>query len=249
MAVVALTRRALGDIRRAPAGVIPDLIAPTFLFVAIVGMFGRLAELSNFGAEDYVSFLLPLGMVQAAGLVGSGAGVNVGRDVETSFFDRVYLLPIGRGAVLLSTAVSAAARALLSVLVVLVVGLAMGSRVPSIGGLLLALALTLGFAAVAACWGVAVALGTRSSSAAPMMQAPIILLLILGPAFAPRELLAGWLQPVATVNPVGHILEAVRAPFVGSATWDTTWPGLLSLAILAVLLGGLAQLRVRRWSL
>ena len=38
-----------------------------------------------------------------------------------------------------------------------------------------------------------------------------------------------------------QILEAVRQGFVGDVTWADTWPGLLALAGLAVLMVGLAH--------
>ena len=37
-----------------------------------------------------------------------------------------------------------------------------------------------------------------------------------------------------------QIVEAARQGFVGSVTWEDTWPGLLALAGLLALLGALA---------
>jgi ABC-type polysaccharide/polyol phosphate export permease len=155
--------------------------------------------------------------------------------------------PAPRLGLLAATGVSAALRALLSVAVVLAVGFLLGAEVSSIGGLLLAVGLALWFAAVAAGWGLVVALRTGNPGAAPLMQAPIILLLILGPAFAPRDLLAGWLKPIAAVNPVTRVMEAVQAPFTGGASWGSTWPGLLALAVLTVLLYGVAARLLSSW--
>ena len=52
-------------------------------------------------------------------------------------------------------------------------------------------------------------------------------------AYAPQELLTGWLEVVAKLNPVTLVLEAVRQGFVGDVTWADTWPGLLALAGIA----------------
>jgi ABC-2 type transport system permease protein len=242
-----LGRRSLADLVREPGGVLPELITPTFLYLAVAWMFGGLAELPGFGAVDYVSFLLALGILQAAGLVGAAAGVPVARDVQTKFFDRLLVAPTSRYGLLVATGAAAAARALLSVLAVLLVGLLLGAEVSGPGGLLVAVLLTLWFAGVTAGWGLVVALRTGSPGAAPLMQAPVILFLSLAPAFAPRELLAGWLRPVVAANPLTWVLEAVQAPFTGGASWPTTWPGLVALAGLTALFYGLAAGQLHRW--
>jgi ABC-type polysaccharide/polyol phosphate export permease len=66
------------------------------------------------------------------------------------------------------------------------------------------------------------------------------------PAFAPEELLAGWMHAIATVNPVTYILEGVRQGFIGPVTWSSTWPALLSASLTLLVLGGLAARGMRR---
>lgn len=244
---MSLGRRSLADLVREPGGVLPELITPTFLYLAVAWMFGGLADLPGFGGGDYVSFLLALGILQAGGLVGAAAGVPVARDLQTRFFDRLLVAPTSRYALLAATGAAAAVRALLSVLAVLAVGFLLGADVSGAGGLLLAVLLTLWFAGVCAGWGLVVALRTRSPGSAPLMQAPVILFLSLAPAFAPRDLLADWLRPVATANPLTWVLEAVQAPFTGGASWDSTWPGIVALAALTALFYGVAARQLSRW--
>jgi ABC-2 type transport system permease protein len=71
-------------------------------------------------------------------------------------------------------------------------------------------------------------------------------LILTTTAYAPLALLQGWLQDVARVNPVTDVIEAARQGFVGTVTWADTWPGLLALAGLFVLLGGLSLREMRR---
>ena len=52
-------------------------------------------------------------------------------------------------------------------------------------------------AAVAACWGSMLALRYKSQSAAPLMQAGMMALVLLTPAYAPLALLQPWLEKVA----------------------------------------------------
>ena len=101
-------------------------------------------------------------------------------------------------------------------------------------------------AAVAACWGCVLALRFKSQSAAPLMQAGTMAAILTTTAYAPLALLQPWLREVAEVNPVTEVVEAARQGFVGDVTWAGTWPGLLALAGLLVVLGALALRGLRR---
>jgi ABC-2 type transport system permease protein len=101
-------------------------------------------------------------------------------------------------------------------------------------------------AAFAACWGAMLALRFKSQSAAPLMQAGMLALIFLTPAYAPLALLQGWLHEVARVNPMTHVIEAARQGFVGAVSWADTWPGLLSASALFLLVGALALREMRR---
>ena len=89
---------------------------------------------------------------------------------------------------------------------------------------------------VAATWGASLALRFKTQSAAPLMQAGMFLAVLLTTAYAPLELLQGWLQDIARLNPVTQVVEAARQGFIGEdITWAGTWPGLLAVAGLAAL--------------
>jgi ABC-type multidrug transport system permease subunit len=102
------------------------------------------------------------------------------------------------------------------------------------------------FAAIMACWGVSLALFFKTQSAAPLMQAGTFILVLFTAAYAPLGLLSGWLHDVAVINPVNHVLTAVRQGFIGDVTWADTWPALVTLVGLAALFGGMAVRRLRR---
>jgi ABC-2 type transport system permease protein len=90
------------------------------------------------------------------------------------------------------------------------------------------------------------ALRFRSQSAAPLMQAGTMAVILTTTAYAPLALLQGWLQDVARVNPVTQVVDAARQGFVGGVTWGGTWPGLLALAGMLAVLGALALREMRR---
>ena len=51
-------------------------------------------------------------------------------------------------------------------------------------------------------------------------------------AYAPQELLTGWLATVAENNPMTQVVDAARQGFVGGVTWAGTWPALVVIAAL-----------------
>ncbi len=245
----ALIRRAANELLRVPGAAIPGVLAPTIFFLGLTAVFGSLTLLPGFDTDKYQSFIIPVSLMQGAGFTGAATGVNMARDIEQGWFDRLIASPAPRAVLLGGFVLSASLRALVPATVLLTVGFALGVNWPGLPGLLLAIFMVMAMGAVAACWGSMLALRYRSQSAAPLMQAGMFVLILFTTAYAPSELLQPWLADVASVNPVTQILEATRQGFVtGTITWDETWPGLLAITGLVVLLGGLALRGMRRIS-
>jgi ABC-type multidrug transport system permease subunit len=68
--------------------------------------------------------------------------------------------------------------------------------------------------------GVALALRTGSQQAAQLGFLIFFPLIFLSPAFAPKEFFAGWLEFLATINPVTYIVEGMRDLVLDG--WDAT---------------------------
>ena len=244
--VRALMRRALNEILRVPGAAIPGVLAPTIFFLGLTAVFGNLTLLPGFTSDSYQSFLIPVSLMQGAGFTGAATGVNLARDIEQGWFDRLLASPAPRSVLLAGLVLSASFRALVPAAVLLVIGFSLGVHWPGPGGLAIALLITMGMAIVAAAWGTTIALKFKSQSASPLMQAGMLVLILTTTAYAPLALLSGWLQEVARYNPVTQVVEAARQGFIGSVTWDETWPGLLALAGLTAVLVALALRGMQR---
>ncbi len=244
----ALMRRGVNELLRVPAAGIPGILAPTIFMVGLTAVFGSLTLLPGFTTDDYITFILPVGFLQGAGFTGAATGVNLARDIELGWFDRLLASPAPRGVLLAGTVLSASLRTVLPFSLLMIVGLSLGAEFPGVDGLLLALAIAAVFAAVAASYAVTLALKFRTQAAAPLMQAGVFMAVLFTSAYAPEPLLTGWLKDVAAVNPVTLILDAVRQGFVGGVTWSDTWPGLLALAGLAAVVVALAMRGLSRTS-
>ena len=245
--VWSLIRRAANEILRVPGAAIPGVLAPTIFFLGLTAVFGSLTLLPGFTTDIYQSFIIPISLLQGAGFTGAATGVNLARDIEQGWFDRLLVSPAPRPVLLAGMVLSASLRSLIPATMLLAVGFALGVDWPGVGGLVIAVLLVMGTATIAACWGVAIALRFKTQSAAPLMQAGMFVLILTTTAYAPLDLLTGWLQDVARVNPLTQVVEATRQGFVGDpVTWGETWPGLVALAGLLAILATLALRGMRR---
>ncbi len=247
--VKVLVKRAANEIVRVPGAAIPGVLAPTIFFLGITSVFGNLTALPGFDSDSYASFVVPVSMMQGAAFTGAATGVNLARDIEQGWFDRLLASPAPRPVLLAGLVGSAALRSLIPATFLLIIALAIGAHWPGILGLLIAFTVVMGMAVVAATWGTALAMRFRTQSAAPLMQAGMLLVVFTTTAYAPLDLLSGWLQDVARINPVTQVVEAARQGFVGDVTWADTWPGLVALAGMATVLTYFALRGMRRMTL
>jgi ABC-type multidrug transport system permease subunit len=241
-----LMLRGINEILRVPGAALPAVLAPSIFICGLTAVFGKLTLLPGFSTDDYMTFILPVGFLQGAGFTGAAIGVNLARDIELGWFDRLLASPAPRGVLLAGTVLSASLRALMPITVLILVGVIFGVNLPGPGGLLLAVLLGAAFSAVAASYSVTLALRFKTQAAAPLMQAGVFMGVLFTTAYAPQQLLTGWLHDVAKWNPVTQILEAVRQGFVGEVTWADTWPGLVALAGLGALVVALAMRGLER---
>jgi ABC-2 type transport system permease protein len=159
--------------------------------------------------------------------------------------------PVSRTALLAGPILGGITRSLVPTTVVLVCGVALGGEIT--GGVLGIAALYLAsvaFCAVAALWGMFMAVTFRTQQAGPLMQQGVFLAVFLSTAYTPQPLLRGWLADAAMLNPVTHVLELGRQATVAGIepSLAHTWPGVAALLGLGAFFGGLALLGLRRMS-
>jgi len=246
--VRALVRRALNEILRVPGAAIPGVLAPTIFMLGLSSVFSEAASLPGYPTDSMIAFIVPVSLLQGAGFTGAATGVNLARDIEQGWFDRLYVCSAPRLALLVGIVASASLRCLMPATLLLTVGFALGVPWPGIDGLLIALALMMGISAAVACYAVTLALKFRTQQAAPLMQMGSFIATLFTTSYAPKELLQRWLEIVATVNPVTEVLNAVRQGFVGDVTFAETWPGFVAVAGLLVVLGAFAVRGLRRYA-
>ena len=83
-----------------PGAAIPGVLAPTIFFLGLTAVFGSLHALPGFDTDNYQSFIIPVSLLQGAGFTGAATGVNLARDIEQGWFDRLLASPAPRPALL-----------------------------------------------------------------------------------------------------------------------------------------------------
>jgi ABC-2 type transport system permease protein len=236
-----LMRRAINEVIRVPGAAIPGILAPTLFLLGLTAVFGKLTLLPGFTTNDFMAFILPVSVMQSATFSGAATGVNLARDIEQGWFDRLYVSPLSRGSLLAGHVFSASLRALMPITAVIVVALAFGVDMQGVDGVLFAIVLASAFAAAVACYAVILALRFRTQQAAPLMQAGAFMMVLFTTSYAPLDLLTGWFQEVARYNPVRFILEGVRQMSVYGLDWGYTWKALVAVAGLGLVFSALAM--------
>lgn len=245
----AMWHRSLLEVLRVRGAFFPATLAPAIFMLGTVGQFGRLANLDGFPTDSYVAWIMPLSCLQAAGFAGGAAGANLARDIEQGWFDRLLTAPVARPVLLLGPILAAMTRALIPTTAILLLGLALGAGLS--GGLTGLLALYVGamwFCICMSLWGSLLALRARTQQVGPLIQNGVFIFVFLSTAYTPQPLLTGWLGTLAQLNPVTQVLQLCRQATVSGIepSWAHTWPGLLALAGMTVVLGGLALRELRR---
>jgi ABC-2 type transport system permease protein len=246
---LALWRRSLNEVLRVRGALLPATIAPLIFMFGITGQFGRLTGLAGFPTDSYISWIVPLSCLQEAGFAGAAVGANLARDIELGWFDRLLVAPVPRPLLVVGPILGAVSRSLVPATVVLVAGLLIGADLTGgVYGLVCLYLAAAAFCATAALWGVFMAVTFRTQQAGPLMQQGVFLAVFLSTAYTPEVLLRGWLADVAPLNPMTYVLQLARQATVEGIepSFAHTWPGLVALAGMALVLGSLAVNGLRR---
>ncbi len=201
-----------------PALILPALMFPLFFFTAFAGGLSRIDQAPGFEYEaGYTAFQFGFVLLQASAFGGVFTGFAIARDFESGFGRRMMLAAPQRSAILAGYALGALTRALFIGGVLFAVALAAGMNVEGGGVDLVGLVgLALFVNAAALMFSAGIAFRFRSLQAGPLMQTPTFLALFLAPVYVPVDLLHGWIQSVAEVNPITTLLDAARSLLAGA---------------------------------
>ncbi|MFF2270579.1 ABC transporter permease [Cellulosimicrobium cellulans] len=229
------TWRALLKIKHVPEQLFDVTVSPiifTLMFTYLFG--GALAG----DVQSYLQFLLPGILVQAVLFTTIYTGYTMNTDISKGVFDRFRSLPVWRPAPIVGALLGDTVRYTIASAVTLALGLVLGFRPPGgVVGVVLGIVLLLVFA-FALSW-VFTALGLVLRSPNAVMGTSMLVLMPLTFAsniFVDPSTMPVVLQRFVEVNPVTHLVTAVRGLMAGEpATEGIVWVLVASVVLTAVL--------------
>jgi ABC-2 type transport system permease protein len=217
---LAVARRAVTRTVRQRALMIFPMIFPLILFAINGSALSPATRIPRFPTSNYRDFLIAMPFVQGAMFVSITAGVDLARDIESGFLNRLALTPLRGEALLVGQLGGALVLGVIQAVVYMLVGLATGVTFASgVGGALVLLVLSILIAFAFASLGGLLALRFGTGEAVQGIFPLLFVTLFLSSSSLPRNLIkASWFRDVATYNPVSYLLEALRSLVING--WD-----------------------------
>jgi ABC transporter DrrB family efflux protein len=238
-----ITWRNLVSLTRQPQLIVFSTIQPVIFVLLFTYVFGGAIHIGN---TAYVEYLMPGIFCQTVVFGAINTGIGLSDDLQKGLIERFRSLPMARSAVLAGRTVADLVRNVFVVLLMLIVGYAVGFRILTnfwglIGGigilLLFAFSMTWIFAIVG--------LSAPNPETAQAMSFPVLAPLVFASsAFVSTATMPGWLQVFANHQPVTAAVNATRALMIGGpARTDVLQSLAWSIGIVAIF----APIAVRKY--
>jgi len=226
----AIAGRALRGVPRDLEGVFPPVLIAIFFFVVNVATLSKLTTAAdpNF---DYKAFQMPTAIL--LGVTGVSRAPALVLDVQDGYLDRLLMTPIRRLAILLGHMVADIVVAMALTLPILALGFAIGVRFETgVVGIAAFIALAALWSLAFTGFGYSIALKTGNPAAVNSSFLLFFPFLFLTSSYVPREALSGWLDTVASLNPVTYLLEGLRSLVMMGWDWTALGQALLAIVLL-----------------
>jgi ABC-2 type transport system permease protein len=217
----AMLGRSIRHVTRSMDTIITVTIMPIAFMLLFRYVFGGAIQA---GTGNYTNYLMPGILLIAIASGISYTGFRLFNDMQSGIFERFHSMPIARSAVLWGHVLTSMVSNAISIVVILLVGLAMGFRTSA--GVLAWLAVfgILALFTLALTWVAMIAgLAASSTDGATAFSYPLIFLPFISSAFVPTDTMPGPVKAFAEHQPVTAIVNTLRALFeqqpVGSDIW------------------------------
>jgi ABC-2 type transport system permease protein len=220
------------------------ILIPIIFTVMFTYLFGGAVAGST---HDYLQFLLPGTLVMTVVLLTMYTGVGLNTDVTKGVSDRFRSMPIWRPAPIVGSLAGDSVRYLIACVLVIVPGILMGFR-PTGGatGVAASLGLVLLFSfGLSWMWTLAALIVRTPNSVMVLALVILFPLTMASNVFVDPETVPGWLRAFIGINPISHLVTAVRGLMLGTATAEQIGWVLLASAVLIAVFAPLTMRRYR----
>jgi ABC transporter DrrB family efflux protein len=243
-----ITRRNLLVWMRVPAYIMFTVIQPVMFVLLFRYVFGGAIPVQTKGG--YVNFLMPGIIGQTAAFATFGTSIALAQELKKGVIDRLRSMPMARSAVLAGRLVADTGRMLVTILIIVAVGYAVGFRFsngagPAIAMVVLATVFGLAICCIAAYTGLAIGDEESVQAFGMIWLFPIT---FLSSAFVPIHTMPGWLQAFANNQPVTYVIDTMRGMALGGPIETPLWKSAVWLAGIFIVFLPLAVRAYRRAS-
>ena len=208
----ALTRRLFIQLQRRPTTLVAGVIQPLMWLILFGALFQNIPD-GLFGESQNYGQFLGAGIIVFTAFAGAlNAGLPVMFDREFGFLNRLLVAPLSsRFSIVMASALFIATMSLIQTTAIVVLSAFLGAGLPGLGGLLLMtlIVLLLVFGVTALSLGLAFALPGHIELLAVIFITNLPLL-FASTALVPLSFMPGWLQVVASLNPLSYAIEPIR---------------------------------------
>ncbi len=235
-----LTKRELLLWIRVPAYIMFTVVQPVMFVLMFRYVFGGAIPVQTQGG--YVNFLMPGIIGQTAAFASFATAIALARQSQLGVIDRFRSMPMARGAVLGGRLCADAVRMMITILVIVAVGYAVGFRfhngvAGAIGMVLLAEAFGLAICCISGAIGLAIKDEEAVQAFGLIWLFPVT---FVSSAFVPVSSMPGALRAFANHQPVTFVIDAMRALALGGPLEPRLWQALVSIVGIFVVFGPLA---------
>ena len=208
---------------RVPAYMMFTIVQPVMFVLLFRYVFGGAIPVQVEGG--YVNFLMPGIIGQTAAFATFGTAIALAQELKKGVIDRFRSMPMARSAVLTGRLVADTGRMLVTILIIVGVGYAVGFRFSNgvraaIGMVGFATVFGLAICCIAALTGLDIG-DEESVQAFGMIW--LFPLTFLSSAFVPISTMPGWLQAFANNQPVTYVIDTMRGMALGGPIADNMW--------------------------
>lgn len=208
--------RCMLKIKHVPEQLLDVTVTPVMFLVMFVYLFGGAVSGST---DAYLQFVLPGVLAQAVLFTTVYSGVTINTDMTKGVVDRFRTLPIWPAAPLVGATIGDMARYLIASTVVLALGFVLGFEAGGgglgvLGAVLLLVLFSSGLAWVFTTLGLVMRSQSATMNAGFMALFPLV---FLSNIFVDPSTLPAALEWFVGINPVSHVVTAVRGLLAGEA--------------------------------
>ncbi|WP_433375187.1 ABC transporter permease [Actinoplanes sp. CA-142083] len=232
--------RAVLKIKHVPEQLFDVTAFPIIMTLMFTYLFGGALAGST---KEYLQFFLPGIMVTSVVMITMYTGVGLNTDIEKGVFDRFRTLPVWRPAALVGMIFGDVLRYILAATTIMLVGLALGFRpgggvVGVVGGVALLVVFSFAFSWIWTMFGL---LLRSEKSVMGVSMLVLFPLTFLSNVFVEPSTMPGWLQAFVAVNPITHLVTAIRHIMAGTLHMPSLMWTLLASALLVIVFGTLTM--------